>query len=333
MKKTILLFILVTFLSCNPADPDQPILLQLVAPGVATVNVEGTNCVAIQTERGTVIVDTGPSPDGGRKLRETVAQTGRFKPVALVINTHPHWDHTYGNQAFSDVPIHGHTSHPVAMRQVFDNQTRLSGQPRLKQQLPPPPPPGQTLPPPETDTTPTVAHTSPVSGEQEDIAPIMKDRLSGIRLTPATHTFEDSRILDMGDCHIHMIWFGSGHSCGDIIVAVPEKRLLITGDILVPGQLPVFSGDTPPSPGQWQHAINRLHQLSRWDIVIPGHGSATGEAELTAFFAYVHWCIDGAPESRRGMLPPILRTRLANVTGKSIHRSNIRLLTEDSQQP
>lgn len=333
MKKLVLLIALATALSCNPANDTHPPLLLLVAPGVATMNVEGTNCVAIQTLRGTVIIDTGPSPAAGRQLRETVEQTGRFKPVAMVINTHPHWDHTYGNQSFSDVTIHGHVSHPSAMRQVFDNQTRLSGLPRLKQDVPPPPPPGQTLPPPDTDTTPTLTDPLPVTGEQQDISTGMKSRLTGIQLTPATQTFQHTRVLDMGDCRIYLTWYGSGHSSGDIIVAVPEKRLLMTGDILVPGQLPVFAGDSPPSPEQWRRAIHQLHQLSDWDMVIPGHGEPTGKTELTAFFAYVQWCIDGNPEDRKGALPARVRARLNEPDGSRIHQSNSQLLDSYSHSP
>ena len=65
---------------------------------------EIVNVGFIVTDAGVVLIDTGISRRYGEALRAAI---GRItdRPIALVINTHHHPDHVFGNQAFSDVPI------------------------------------------------------------------------------------------------------------------------------------------------------------------------------------------------------------------------------------
>ena len=62
------------------------------------------NTAFIVTERGVVVIDTGPSKRYGEAMRKVIAAT-TDKPVIEVWLTHHHPDHVLGNQAFSDVPI------------------------------------------------------------------------------------------------------------------------------------------------------------------------------------------------------------------------------------
>src|SRR5450830_1011014 len=58
----------------------------------------------IVTERGVVVIDTGPSKRYGEAMRKAIAAV-TDKPVIEVLLTHHHPDHALGNQAFTDVPI------------------------------------------------------------------------------------------------------------------------------------------------------------------------------------------------------------------------------------
>ena len=62
------------------------------------------NTAFIVTERGVVVIDTGPSKRYGEAMRKTIAAI-TDKPVIQVFLTHHHPDHVLGNQAFVDVPI------------------------------------------------------------------------------------------------------------------------------------------------------------------------------------------------------------------------------------
>lgn len=59
----------------------------------------------ILTEAGWVAVDGGNTPAHGRRVYEAM-QAIKAVPVKYVINTHRHFDHVFGNQAF-DAPVIG----------------------------------------------------------------------------------------------------------------------------------------------------------------------------------------------------------------------------------
>ena len=60
-------------------------------------------------DSGVAVIDTGGTPELGRRLREAIAARTDKKPV-VVVNTHMHPDHVFGNAAFADVAIAGHAN-------------------------------------------------------------------------------------------------------------------------------------------------------------------------------------------------------------------------------
>src|SRR6476646_4934385 len=77
------------------------------AIGTGSMNV-GSNSAVIVNSDDVMMVDSHISPESGRAmLQELTATTD--KPVRFLINTHFHYDHTNGNQAFPPgVDIIGH---------------------------------------------------------------------------------------------------------------------------------------------------------------------------------------------------------------------------------
>ncbi|MEX3777135.1 quinoprotein relay system zinc metallohydrolase 1 [Pseudomonas sp. MYb118] len=88
------------------------------------------NTAFIVTERGVVVIDTGPSRRYGEAMRKAIA-TVSDKPVIEVLLTHHHPDHVLGNQAFSDVLIGALAGTTELLRQQGDamaeNMYRLVG--------------------------------------------------------------------------------------------------------------------------------------------------------------------------------------------------------------
>lgn len=114
---TALLFLCSLAVPLRAAEPfDYRLKAQTLAPGVHVfeglrehfTRANGGNILNtgyIETEAGTVVIDTGPSRRYGEQMRAAIrAQTGN-KPIAQVLVTHAHPDHFLGNQAFADVPI------------------------------------------------------------------------------------------------------------------------------------------------------------------------------------------------------------------------------------
>ena len=73
---------------------------QQVTKDVWMITGLGGNVGVLRTDAGAVIVDTMSFSIQGERIAE-LAQSLTGKPVAIVINTHYHRDHTHGNPAFA----------------------------------------------------------------------------------------------------------------------------------------------------------------------------------------------------------------------------------------
>jgi quinoprotein relay system zinc metallohydrolase 1 len=74
----------------------------------------------IVTSEGVVVVDTGPSKRYGEEMRALIRAT-TDQPIRLVLNTHHHPDHCFGNQAFPRESI-------AALPATHDSFIRLASQ-------------------------------------------------------------------------------------------------------------------------------------------------------------------------------------------------------------
>lgn len=82
---------------------------QLITQGVWRLVAQpaSVNVGLIVGETGAILIDTGSSPQQGRRLRERAAE---IADVTHVVITHNHFDHFYGLPAFADVVSIGHSS-------------------------------------------------------------------------------------------------------------------------------------------------------------------------------------------------------------------------------
>ena len=69
------------------------------------------NVGVVLAERGVVVVDTRASPRQGEELRGHVRELDR-RPPRWVVNTHWHFDHTFGNGALTPAELWAHQSVP-----------------------------------------------------------------------------------------------------------------------------------------------------------------------------------------------------------------------------
>jgi glyoxylase-like metal-dependent hydrolase (beta-lactamase superfamily II) len=90
----------------------------------------------------------------------------------------------------------------------------------------------------------------------------------------------DSRILQLGDFRIEVLWLGLAHSPGDIVVWLPDQKLVITGDMAFSERLlPIFE-DTQTA--EWLESWERFEALGAL-YVIPGHGHPTNMAQVRRY--------------------------------------------------
>ncbi|WP_242606549.1 MBL fold metallo-hydrolase [Protofrankia symbiont of Coriaria ruscifolia] len=127
-------------------------------------------------------------------------------------------------------------------------------------------------------------------------------------LPPAlpTVTFTDRLSLFVGELRVELIHVGPAHTTNDVIVWIPDRRVLFTGDV-------VLSGATPfclmGSVAGTLRAVRTLRDLDA-AILICGHGPPTGPAALDVTQAYLGRVLELAADGLAAGLTP-LETALA----------------------
>lgn len=103
---------------------------------------------------------------------------------------------------------------------------------------------------------------------------ILKERADHTQVVNADSTFDKTKVLDLGDLTVELINFGPAHSPGDISVYIPERNVLIAGDIAFQTRLlPIFPDtDTAAWLDTWH---NVFAPFAKDKIIVPGHGAPT----------------------------------------------------------
>ena len=110
---------------------------------------------------------------------------------------------------------------------------------------------------------------------------ILKEKADKTEVVGPTDTFQDSRIIEMGEFRIEALYLGPAHSPGDISVWLPDEKLVIAGDMAFHERLlPIFEEtDTAAWLETWDNAFEALGAV----YVIPGHGHPTNIAQVRRY--------------------------------------------------
>ncbi len=161
-----------------------------------------------------VVVDTWSSPVAAAKAKALIDQ--RFhKPVSHIINTHYHWDHTWGNQVFTGAVIVGHASCVEPM-----NAEYRTAQMRLKVL-------DQVM---QGSSQPLVEFFKTLKGEASE----------GFRLAVPTHLVADRETLHVGDLSIGLYHVPGLHTATNLTIYVRELGLVFTRREFNKDALPVL---------------------------------------------------------------------------------------------
>ena len=234
----------------------------LIAPGVyfvqTTAPIFNSNSMVVVNEEDVTVVDTHITPAMARDLIASIAQV-TDKPVTTVINTHFHYDHAHGNQAFDDATIYGHEFTRMKMAtDPFSEPTfssELARQPGTLERM------RQSVADAEDDEARTqaeaalAAYTSHVEASKE-IDPV-----------PPDVTLSDRLTIHRGEREIQLAFLGRAHTGGDIVIHLPAERLVYTGDMMLGGISWLGDGHVD----EWPDTLERFKQLDV-DLVVPGHG-------------------------------------------------------------
>ena len=203
---------------------------------VARYSRHDVNVTLVGGSSGVLVVDTHASTAAGA---EVIADIGRLGvgPVSGVVNTHWHFDHTFGNAAFraayGPVPIH---AHETALEELVarGEEVRKHG--------------------------------------ADDLDNPLRAEFVDTELTVPDHIFSSAVALDLGDRMVELVHPGRGHTGGDLVVRVPDADVLLAGDLVEESAPPAFGADSYPL--DWPHSLDIVLGLtSAKTVVVPGHGA------------------------------------------------------------
>ena len=97
-----------------------------------------------------------------------------------------------------------------------------------------------------------------------------------VKRTPPTLIVDKSLRLIRGKRIIDILHFGAGDTPGDLVVYLPQEKIVCTGDMITE---PVPFGFSR-FPLEWRQTLKQISQLD-FDTLIPGHGEIqTGKSYL-----------------------------------------------------
>ena len=242
----------------------KPDVYLLQRPNPLRMPVEG-NVVFIVNEADVVVVDGGSVPLAAENAIKQI-RTVTNKPVSVLVNTHWHGDHNFGNQVYREqypgvrIVSHENTWRYLASEKNAKDIADLPGQ---------------------LDANLVSLREMKASGDWNErrellLSDLQVDRKEAtrIRATPPDLTFTDGLVLRRGAREIHVRHPGKANTDGDVIVWLPRERIVVSGDIVV-WPTPFGFGSFPR---EWIQTLDVILALD-YEMLVPGHGELQRDGE------------------------------------------------------
>jgi glyoxylase-like metal-dependent hydrolase (beta-lactamase superfamily II) len=175
------------------------------------------------------------------------------RPIRWVVNTHWHFDHTFGN---------------AAIRRAAPPGLEIWGHRVMRDEL--------------------LRWAKSTLGELVDARPEWKADLEAVEVVPPDHLLDDVAIVDLGDRVVRLEHFGPAHTAGDLVAFVDDAGAVFAGDLVEESAPPAYGDDAHPCDWPASNAA-LLERIAPDATVVPGHGDivdrafvATQLAELTS---------------------------------------------------
>lgn len=254
------------------ASQAQSLVPVQVAPGAWMVQGESalgstanrnfiSNAGFVVTDEGVLVVDALGSPALAEELLAVIKGI-TDKPVRHVVVTHYHADHIYGLQVFK-----------AAGAQIL---AEAEGQLYL-----------------HSDTA-----ALRLKASREELFPWIDEKTE---LVPADRWIREASTLKMGGLDFLVQPVGPAHTPEDLVVYVPQLKLLFAGDLVFRGRVP-FVGQA--DSGRWIAGLDKLLAFDA-QVIVPGHGpvSHTARADLQLTRDYLAYLRKSMGDAARDMEP------------------------------
>lgn len=151
-----------------------------------------------------LLIDTRSTHVQAREIADDLRMlTG--DPVTVVVDTHGHFDHAFGNHIFRPATIWGQAGCPPFM--LATGETRRA----------------------------RVARDEPT----------LADDLGEVVIDPPNQVFDTATTIDVGGRPVDLRFLGRGHTDHDAVVSVPDAEVVFAGDLIEGGSVPFFNDAYP----------------------------------------------------------------------------------------
>ena len=151
-----------------------------------------------------LVIDTRSTYRQAREIQEHVREL-TDAPIGVVVDTHGHFDHAFGNAAFRPATIWGH-------ERCVSFMVRTGERRKL-----------------------TIAKEEPT----------IADDLAEIVIDPPDRVFATHARIDVGGREVGLRFLGRGHTDHDILIDVPGTDVVFGGDLVENGNVPFFNDGYP----------------------------------------------------------------------------------------
>ncbi|MDD9944114.1 MAG: MBL fold metallo-hydrolase [Myxococcales bacterium] len=234
-----------------------------------------------------LVVDTLYDPRLAAQMLGEYRRIAAGASLETVVNTHANGDHCWGNQLFDDAEIISSEATAGEFRALSPNAMNTLvricevsasiGAPalgllRLLGRL-------------------GVPRAAALSKAAPFVAGKFRDfDFGSVTLRPPDRTFCGELELAVGDRRVVLMEVGPAHTRGDVLVFVPDQRVIYTGDILFEESHPIM-WEGPIE--NWLEACDRILALDV-ETVVPGHGRVTNRTSIQQLKTYLTELRDAA---------------------------------------
>lgn len=278
-------FLLLMTIACRESDKAKIVgdnfILEELADGIyACIHKFGGKAIGnagvVDNGEATIIFDTFLSPDAAEELKAKVVDLG-LSPIRYVVNSHSHNDHIRGNQVFAEdvkiistrrtaEAIEEEEPKAIAAERVYAKEQFEFFSERMQEFS------GDTL-----------SRAFQVFKMMKPYFEVLAESHQQIQ-TRLPRTFVEEKMdLSGNEKSVQLIAMGPCHTPGDLVMYLPEDKILFAGDIL-------FNGFHPYLPdGNLDAWKSKLREVQTMDIdrILPGHGEIAGKEMIADLLDYM----------------------------------------------
>jgi glyoxylase-like metal-dependent hydrolase (beta-lactamase superfamily II) len=151
-----------------------------------------------------LVIDTRSTYAQAREIQADIREL-TDSPVGVVVDTHGHFDHVFGNGIFRPATIWGHERCVTFMVRNGESRKRT------------------------------------IAAEE----PTLADDLAEIVIDPPDRVFATHARIEVGGREVMLRYLGRGHTDHDVVIEIPETDVVFAGDLLENGNVPFFADGYP----------------------------------------------------------------------------------------